>query len=107
MKPSNINLDPESSIRMAAEITRTCKLMRNAYLESRRDELLAIFNHYLKESKSIESPDPDAIITGFMKSWERGDYESITTAGALLEDSFFRDNREAHAFYLAAKKNLK
>lgn len=103
--------DPETmdilrAVTQAAEISRTGRALRRAYLQGRQDELLSVFEEYRNQDRPLAGPDPDVISMGFIWSWKQKDYWAIVEVGARLGDEFYRANREAHAFYLAAKKRV-
>jgi len=99
-------IDASRSLKIIAEITRTCRLLRNGYLEARREELIRIFQEYTTRSNLIDCPDHDAVTFGFREAWRQGDYPAIVKVGGLLTDDYFEYNREAQAFYLAAKRRI-
>lgn len=100
------DIDVGRSLKIIAEITRTCKLLRNGYLEGRKEELMKIFQEYETRSDQIDRPDNDAVTLGFREAWRQGDYTAIVKVGKFLTKDFFEFNREAEAFYLAAKKRM-
>ncbi|HUT54870.1 MAG TPA: hypothetical protein VM658_15875 [bacterium] len=106
MRSSSDNLDAGRAVQIASEINRTCAILRNAYLQSKRDELLPIFQSYKDRVLKLERPDSDAILLGFREEWKKKNYADIVKVGGLLDSSFFLDNREAEAYYLASKKYL-
>ena len=99
-------IDAERSLKIIAELTRTCKLLRNAYLEGRKEELTSIFNEYREKTDKVDRPHHDAITWGFKEAWREKDYAGIIKIGDLLADDYLNFNREAQALYLAAKKRV-
>ncbi len=97
-------IDLERAVRISSEIARTGKALRFSYLESRKEELLAIFENYKKTERKIRKPNPDAITIGFRKAWKNRDYESIVKVGDLIEKKLFEFYREEEALYMLARK---
>lgn len=99
-------LDATRPLKIIAELNRTWKLMRAGYLESRKTPLLQEFEEYKNQDSVLDHCETDAIILGFREAWRTGDYPSIVKVGSRLTPDFYSRNREAEAFYLAAKKRL-
>lgn len=104
-KSGSPRLDPEASLKLAAELAEACHQLRDAYLESNRQELLERFNRCLAPGANFK-PDPDAVLLGFREAWRRRDYRAIKSVGDRLGPGFFTHQREAEAYFFAAKSRV-
>jgi len=104
MSSESDSIDATQSLRKSAELARTCAILRNSYLQSKREELLETYEQYKALDKMNDKPDRDAVLLGFREDWMKREYVDIQAVGDLLDDSFFIDNRAAGAFYTASIK---
>jgi len=93
---------PASSLEAVSEITRTSLLLREAFMQSRREELLAIYETYVESPGAVEKPKFNVLLFGFQEAWRAGDYQRIVTVGDKIPLDYLLRWREAQAYYAMA-----